>query len=124
VQQRASEAGEAVTGLDGAWEFDLATHMTDARYLAELEAAAAAAGLRQLVDDAERMEGLFLVVLADEAFVDGDPRRSIDAYVALKMRIWADVQARGRDNPLAPLVRLEEKVMARTDDRANAGALP
>lgn len=62
--------------------------------------------LRQLIDDIERMEGLLLVVLADEAFLDGDPRRSIDAYVALKMRVWPDVHALGRDNPLAPLVQL------------------
>jgi hypothetical protein len=63
--------------------------------------------LRQLVDDTERMEGLILVVFADSEFIDGDPKRSIDAYTALKMRVWADVHARMRDNPLAPLVLLE-----------------
>jgi hypothetical protein len=62
--------------------------------------------LRQVIDDAESFAGLFLAVLADDAFVEGDPKRSIEAYAALKMRIWPDVHARGRDNPLAPLVRL------------------
>lgn len=63
--------------------------------------------LRQLVDDAERMEGLLLLAKAGPEFVDGDPKRSIDAYVALKMRVWADVRATGRDNPLAPLIVLD-----------------
>ena len=49
---------------------------------------------------------LLLVVLADTGFLEGDPRRSIDSYPALKMRIWDDVRARQRDNPLSPLVRL------------------
>jgi hypothetical protein len=62
--------------------------------------------LRQLIDEADHFEGLLLVVLADTAFLDGDPRRNIDSYLALKMRIWDDVRARERDNPLAPLVRL------------------
>ena len=38
--------------------------------------------------------------------IGDDPKRSLDAYLALKMRIWADVRPEGRDNPLAPLVRL------------------
>jgi hypothetical protein len=62
--------------------------------------------LRQLIDDAEQFAGLLLVVLADEALIGDDPRRSLGAYQALKMRIWDDVRAEGRDNPLAPLVRL------------------
>lgn len=62
--------------------------------------------LRQLIDEADHLEGLLLVVLADTGFLEGDPRRSIDSYPALKMRIWDDVRARQRDNPLSPLVRL------------------
>jgi hypothetical protein len=62
--------------------------------------------LRQLIDEADDLEGLLLVALADASFLDGDPKRSIDSYLALKMRIWDDVRARQRDNPLAPLVRL------------------
>jgi P-loop Domain of unknown function (DUF2791) len=62
--------------------------------------------LRQLIDDAEHFAGLLLVVLADEALVVDDSKRSVGAYQALKMRIWDDVRPEGRDNPLAPLVRL------------------
>lgn len=63
--------------------------------------------LRQLLDDADLYEGLFVVIMADHAFTGGDPKRSVDAYVALKMRIWDDVRARARDNPLAPMVVID-----------------
>ncbi len=62
--------------------------------------------LRQLIDDAEHFAGLLLVVLADDALLGDHPKRSVGAYPALKMRIWDDVRPEGRDNPLAPLVRL------------------
>lgn len=62
--------------------------------------------LRQLIDDAEHFAGLLLVVLADETLIGDDPKRSLGAYQALKMRVWDDVRAESRDNPLAPLVRL------------------
>lgn len=62
--------------------------------------------LRQLIDDIDLFEGLFVVVMADQAFLGNDPKRSVSAYQALKMRIWDDVKARSRDNPLAPLVVL------------------
>jgi hypothetical protein len=62
--------------------------------------------LRQLIDDSEQCAGLLMVVLADQALVGDDPKRSLDAYLALKMRIWSDVRPEGRDNPLAPLVAL------------------
>jgi hypothetical protein len=60
--------------------------------------------LRQLIDDREHFAGLLLVVLADEALIGDNAKRSLDAYLALKMRIWSDVRPEGRDNPLAPLV--------------------
>jgi hypothetical protein len=63
--------------------------------------------LRQLIDDAETFQGLLVIVLADEALTGLDPKRSLNAYDALKMRVWDDVRAAGRDNPLASLVRLE-----------------
>jgi len=63
--------------------------------------------LRQMIDDIDLFEGLFVVVMADRAFIDGDPKRSVSAYPALKVRIWDDVRARDRDNPLAPLVVLD-----------------
>jgi P-loop Domain of unknown function (DUF2791) len=62
--------------------------------------------LRQLIDDEEHFTGLMLAVLADESLVGEDRRRSLDAYLALKMRIWDDVRPEDRDNPLAPLVKL------------------
>jgi hypothetical protein len=65
--------------------------------------------LRQLIDDAEHFAGLLLVVLADDALVGDDAKRSLGAYQALKMRIWDDVRPEGRDNPLAPLVRLADR---------------
>jgi hypothetical protein len=63
--------------------------------------------LRQMIDEADHFEGLLLVVVAGDPFLPGDPKRGIDSYFALKMRIWDDVRDRDRDNPLAPLVRLE-----------------
>ena len=62
--------------------------------------------LRQLIDDAEHFVGLLLVALADESLIEEGSKRSVGAYQALKMRIWDDVRPEGRDNPLAPLVRL------------------
>jgi hypothetical protein len=62
--------------------------------------------LRQLVDDSDMFERLLVTVLADREFIGGDRKRSVDAYTALKMRIWDDVRARERDNPLAPMVIL------------------
>ncbi|MCC6920868.1 MAG: DUF2791 family P-loop domain-containing protein [Alphaproteobacteria bacterium] len=62
--------------------------------------------LRQLIDNADQFDGLFLVVIAGEPFIGNDQKRSIEAYTALKMRIWDDVRARDRDNPLSPLTTL------------------
>lgn len=63
--------------------------------------------LRQMVDDVDLFERFFLVVVADHAFIGDDRKRSVDAYTALKMRIWDDVRARAQDNPLAPMVVIE-----------------
>jgi len=62
--------------------------------------------LRQLIDDAAQLPGLFVAALADDAFLSDDPRRSLGQYTALQMRIWDDVRPQGGDNPLAPLVRI------------------
>jgi hypothetical protein len=51
VGQRAVEASSAAMALDGAWSFDLTAYMADGSYLAELEAAAAEAGLRLFEKD-------------------------------------------------------------------------
>jgi hypothetical protein len=60
--------------------------------------------LREIIDDIEHLPGLFLLVLADQALVAGDRRRTLDSYKALEMRIWPDVRPGDRQNPLAPLV--------------------
>jgi len=62
--------------------------------------------LRQVIDDAEHFPGLFLLVLADDALLNDNPRRSLMQYTALQMRVADDVHPHERDNPLAPLVRL------------------
>lgn len=61
--------------------------------------------LRQLIDDAENYEGLFLLVMTDETFIrDDNVTHGLAAYAALKERIYPDVHAREHENPLAPLV--------------------
>jgi hypothetical protein len=60
--------------------------------------------LRELVDDIDRMPGLFVLVLADAALTAGEGKRALDQYAALKARIWPDVHPGGRQNPVAPLV--------------------
>ncbi len=62
--------------------------------------------LREIIDDAEHLPGLFAVVLADAALATGDPRRALSQYAALQMRVWPDVRPGDRQNPLAPLVWL------------------
>lgn len=63
--------------------------------------------LRQIIDDCEHYEGLFLVARADHRLINDEaPKRALGQYTALKMRVWDDVRPFGRDNPLAPLVVL------------------
>ena len=62
--------------------------------------------LRQLIDDSDLFEGLFFVVSAGEHLLEGEPRRTIAAYPALRARLESDVRSRRHDNPLAPLVQL------------------
>jgi hypothetical protein len=62
--------------------------------------------LREIIDDAELLPGLFIVVLADAALATGDPRRALGQYAALQMRVWPDVRPGDRQNPVAPLVWL------------------
>ena len=77
--------------------------------------------LRQIIDDSEHFGGLLLVVLADQSLIGDDPKRSLNAYFALKMRIWSDARPEGRDNPLAPLVVLAEQPTA---GEINSAAMP
>ncbi len=60
--------------------------------------------LRELIDDLEHLPGLFLLGIADHGLISGDPKRTLDTYKALEMRIWPDVRPGDRQSPLAPLV--------------------
>lgn len=62
--------------------------------------------LRELIDGTEDTPGLFAAVLAGPELATGDPRRALSQYAALQMRVWPDVRAGDRQNPVAPLVWL------------------
>ncbi len=61
--------------------------------------------LRQLVDNTDEMANCIAVVLASPAFLS-DPPRGLDAYQALKLRIFDEVRDANRDNPFSSLIRL------------------
>lgn len=61
--------------------------------------------MRQFIDSVDLIEGLALIFLADESFVD-DERRGFSIYPALKMRLTDDVHDSQRVNPFAPMVRI------------------
>ncbi len=63
--------------------------------------------LREIIDDAEDLPGLFVVVLGDAPLATGDPRRALSQYAALQMRVWPDVRPGDQQNPIAPLVWLD-----------------
>ena len=65
--------------------------------------------LRELIDGADRLEGLFMVVLANEDFLDDDPRgKGFSIYQALLGRIADEVRDRSQANPMSTLVRLAD----------------
>jgi hypothetical protein len=61
--------------------------------------------LRQLIDNTDELSHCLVAVVASPAFVT-DANRGLDAYQALKLRIFDEVRDRNRDNPLASLLRL------------------
>lgn len=61
--------------------------------------------LRQLVDNTDEMANCVVVVVASPAFLS-DAARGVDAYQALKLRIYDEVRDVNRDNPLSSLIRL------------------
>lgn len=61
--------------------------------------------LRQLVDNTDELANCCVVVVAAPEFLS-DPNRGLDAYQALKLRIFDEVRDRLRDNPYSSLVRL------------------
>jgi len=63
--------------------------------------------LRQFIDGADESKYLFILVVAPKEFLDPDNlKRGINAYDALKLRIWDEVYDRVRANPLSSLVRV------------------
>ena len=65
--------------------------------------------LRELIDSTDRLEGLFMVVLSNEDFLDDDPRgKGYPRYEALWFRIVDEVRDRNQANPMATLVRLSD----------------
>ena len=61
--------------------------------------------LRQLIDNTDELSHCCVVVLAAPEFIS-DVHRGVDAYQALKLRIYDEVRDRKRDNPYSSLVRL------------------
>jgi P-loop Domain of unknown function (DUF2791) len=61
--------------------------------------------LRQLVDNTDELANCCVVVVTSPAFL-ADNGRGLDAYQALKLRIFGEVRDRRRDNPFSSLVRL------------------
>ena len=61
--------------------------------------------LRQLVDNTDEMGNCIVAVVASPAFLSDD-NRGLDAYQALKLRIFDEVRDVNRDNPLSSLIRL------------------
>ena len=63
--------------------------------------------LRQFIDGADESKYLFILVVAPKEFLDPDNlKRGVNAYDALKLRIWDEVYDRVRANPLSSLVRV------------------
>ncbi len=62
--------------------------------------------LRQLIDSSSTLTGVLVAVSVPPEFLS-DEKRGVDRYQALRMRIFDDIRSRGRQNVLAPLVRLE-----------------
>jgi hypothetical protein len=69
--------------------------------------------LRELIDGADRLDGMMMVVLADAEFLDDDIRgKGFSIYQALRSRIADEVRSRTQANPLATLVRLSDEPVA------------
>jgi hypothetical protein len=60
---------------------------------------------RQFIDATDELEGCLLVVTTPPSFLE-DPKRGLERYDPLKLRIWDEVRDRRIANPLASLVRL------------------
>jgi P-loop Domain of unknown function (DUF2791) len=65
--------------------------------------------LRQFIDAADQLEGCFIAVVPDIAFLE-DLRRGISAYEALKGRVFDEIRDRHLVNPMASLARISANV--------------
>ena len=74
--------------------------------------------LRELIDGADRLPGMLMVVLSNEGFLDDEIRsKGFHIYQALLLRIIDEVRSRTQANPLATLVRLSDGPISEdTDD--------
>jgi hypothetical protein len=61
--------------------------------------------LREFIDGAHRMAGYFMVVLPGAAFLE-DHSRGLNAYEALKFRVFDEVRDKRLVNPMGSLVRI------------------
>ena len=69
--------------------------------------------VRELIDGTDRLEGLLLLVLSDEEFLDEDIRgKGFSIYQALRSRIADEVRSRTQANPMSTLVRLSDGPLA------------
>lgn len=63
--------------------------------------------LRQFIDSIDDLEGLLLIVAANETILEADSRqRGLAAYLALRNRVYDEVRDREHANPAGSLVRL------------------
>ncbi len=67
--------------------------------------------LRQLIDAAEQMAGMLVVVVVPPELVT-DEGRGLPSYSALQLRVADEVRDRRRANPFAALVRLDVRLEA------------
>ena len=65
--------------------------------------------LREFIDGTDRLEGLLMVILTNEGFLDegiGRSNRGMGIYQALRGRVADEVRSRTQANPMSALVRL------------------
>ena len=62
--------------------------------------------LREFIDDTDETANLLIVAVAGRGLLD-DPKRNVDHYQALKLRISNDVHDKERANPLNIMVRFD-----------------
>jgi hypothetical protein len=61
--------------------------------------------LREFIDGADRVTGYFMVVLPGAAFLEDDSR-GLNAYEALKFRVFDEIRDKKLVNPMGSLVRI------------------